>query len=136
MKKLTLASYCIVSTVIILSLSYPHEVILLAHSHSFEDKPVYMTTKLGPQLCESLPLTHSLTRCDTVSYMYNIGKPSVIKTLNPGMLQGTAQFPSLDPGSEAPIESFVCKLSCMERKHFTKLMNYVKRCCSVPLSLS
>ena len=55
-------------------------VILCAHQHRFSNKSVYVTmgnnlylnigmlaTKLGPQICDSLPLCHSLTGCDTVS---------------------------------------------------------------------
>lgn len=69
-------------------------------------------TKLGPQICDSLPLFHSLTGCDTVSYLFGIGKPSAIKTLqeNPQMLQGISQMPQLNEESLMRMEHFICKL--------------------------
>ena len=109
-------------------------VILCAHQHRFSNKSVYVTmgnkqylnigtlaTKLGPQICDSLLLFHSLTGCDTVSFFYGIGKPTAMKTLqeNPDMLQGISHLPQLNDEMLTKMEHFVCKLYGSKTFHKT-----------------
>ena len=109
-------------------------VILCAHQHLFPNKSVYVTmgnkqylnagalaTKLGPDICNSLLVFHSLTGCDTVSFLYGIGKPIAIKTLleNPGLLQGISSLQQLSDEALANMELFVCKLYGNKSLHTT-----------------
>ena len=66
---------------------------LLAHYHQhLQAKQVFdamkdgdflnvgaMARYLGPEVCYALLLAHALSGCDSVSYMYGIGKPTVQK---------------------------------------------------------
>ena len=98
--------------------------LLLAHYHHFAEKPhVFVTIgngeyldiralsdKLGPQVCSSLLLVHALTGCDSVSFMYGIGKPTVVKAVvnQPDLLSGISLSPSLSPQQRIQMERFVC----------------------------
>ncbi len=110
-----------------------HKVIVAAGV--FEDeKAVYVTmgnksyldigtlaAKLGHQICESLLLFHALTGCDTVSFLYGIGKRTAMKILleNPDMLQGILDLPQLTDEALTKMEHFVCKLYGSKTLHNT-----------------
>ena len=91
-------------------------ILLLAHHNRFPNRDIYITmhnkvylnlgilvTHLGPQICDSLLLCHSITGCDTVSFMYGIGKVTAVKVLqeNPGILQGICRMTDLTASSIA-----------------------------------
>ena len=85
--------------------------LLLGLYHHFVERPhVFVTMgngeyldirtlsdKLGPPVCSSLLLVHALTGCDSVSFMYGIGKPTVVKAVlnHPDLFSGISLSPSL-----------------------------------------
>ncbi len=69
-------------------------VLLCAQQHRFSSKLVYVTMEnqrylnigtlagiIGCQMCDSLLIFDSLAGYDTASYLYGIGRPNAIKTL-------------------------------------------------------
>ena len=91
--------------------------ILLAHYHHFAERPQVFVTmgnirafseKLGPQV--SLLLVHTLTGCDAVSFMYGIGKPTVVKVIlnHLNLLAGISLSVQLSQQHRIQMESFIC----------------------------
>ena len=112
------------STIVIAARDTDIIMLLLAHYHHFpEGQKVFVTMgnhmyldiqflsqKLGPQVCAGLLLAHALTGCDAVSFMYGIGKLTVVKVLlaNPDLLSGITLSPQLSRQHRVRMERFVC----------------------------
>ena len=71
-----------------------------------------MARHISREVCDSLLIAHAVTSCDSVSYMYGIGKPTVAKVVlqNSNLLSDILKNDSLTEDAISKLETFVCKL--------------------------
>ena len=102
-------------------------VILVHHNERLSNKEVYFPTKtgetkryvnlkllanhLGSDICETLPLCHRVSGCDSTSQHYGIAKKTALDTLksNHTLLKISKEYPPT-PATRAQIMVFTCRL--------------------------